>query len=65
MEKLLDISEVSDTIGVQINTLYSWIHQKKIPYIKIGRLVKFKPSDIDEWLKENSIHTKKYNPVGN
>ena len=65
MEKLLDISEVSDIIGVQINTLYSWIHQKRIPYIKIGRLVKFKPSDIDAWLKEKSIHANKNSPIGN
>lgn len=52
---LLDISDVSDIIGVKINTLYSWVHQKKIPYIKIGRMVKFKPSDIDKWINEKKV----------
>jgi excisionase family DNA binding protein len=40
-KRLIDIKELSEYIGISINTLYGWVSQKKIPYCKIGRLTKF------------------------
>ena len=59
MEKLLGINEVSDIMGVKINTLYSWVHQNKIPHLKIGRLVKFRQSDLERWLEGKTIQVRK------
>ena len=44
------MNEASEFLGVKKSTLYNWIVQRKIPFIKVGRLTKFKRSDLEAWL---------------
>lgn len=53
--RLLDIHEASEELGVSVNTLYSWICMRKIEYIKVGRLVKFRQQTLDDFLERNTI----------
>ena len=53
MNKLMNISQLSEYVNLPKNTLYSWIFQRKIPFLKISRLVKFDRKEIDEWLKKH------------
>ena len=53
--KLLNVQEVAKLIGVRPSTIYQWTHQEYIPHIKIGKLVRFKDTDIEKWL--NSLKT--------
>lgn len=52
---LLDVRELSELTGLSVYTLYSWINQRKIPYVKVGRLVRFEPKKIEERIEENSV----------
>lgn len=54
-EKLLSIRELSQCLGVQVKTVYGWIHMRYIPYIKVGRLVKFDPQDILQWVEDRKV----------
>ena len=56
MEKLLSIGELSEKLGIPVATLYAWTCKKKIPYIKLGTLVRFKESEIMEWISKKSVH---------
>jgi len=56
-KKLLEIKELSAYLGVKVNTLYSWVNQQKIPYVKINRLVRFEIQRIDEWLEKKAVET--------
>ena len=47
--------ELSQYLGIAIQTIYEWTSQKKVPYIKLGRLVKFDQREIDEWMKMQRI----------
>jgi excisionase family DNA binding protein len=58
-QKLLSVTEAADFLGIKKSTLYEWIIQKKVPYYKVGRLVKFKREDLETWLKENGQQVKK------
>jgi excisionase family DNA binding protein len=49
--QFLSPQELSAYIGLSLNTIYSWVSQKRIPYIKVSRLVKFNISEIDNWMK--------------
>ena len=53
--KLLNIEELSEHLGITVNTAYSWVSQKKVPYIKVGRLVRFDMDKINEWVEQNSV----------
>lgn len=52
--RLIGINELSAYLGVSKNTVYSWVYQDKIPYSKVGRLLRFDLSKIDLWVKEQT-----------
>lgn len=53
--KLIDIQTLSDLIAVKPKTIYDWIHKNYIPYVKIGRLVRFDENEIKKWLETKKI----------
>ena len=55
IEQLIDIKELSKLIGVQKPTLYHWVNRKSVPYLKIGGLVKFKPSEVEQWMNSRAV----------
>ena len=55
IEKLLNIDEVSELIGLSQSAIYKMVNTKRIPYVKVGRLVKFEPSKIKLWIEKNSV----------
>ena len=56
MEKrYLSPKELSAYTGLSVFTIYLWIRQRKIPFIKKSRLVRFDKEKIDIWFKEDEI----------
>ncbi len=51
----LTISEASKYLGVKASTLYSMVERKEIPHYRIGRLIKLKKTEIDEWVHERKV----------
>jgi excisionase family DNA binding protein len=51
-KRYLGIDEFSEYMGLPKGTLYAWVCQKKIPYLKIGKLLKFDLKEIEPWLRE-------------
>jgi excisionase family DNA binding protein len=54
-KKLLDVKELAEYLKIEKSTVYAWISQKKIPYIKVGRLPRFSLDRINQWLDKKSI----------
>ena len=50
-EKWCSLDEVADHLGVSKDTIRNWIKKGTIPAHKVGRLWKFKLSEVDEWVK--------------
>ncbi len=56
MERLLDIDDVSEMLGVTKATIYSWTSQNKIPHVKLSkRLLKFRELEIMAWIAARSV----------
>ncbi|MDD3271858.1 MAG: helix-turn-helix domain-containing protein [Syntrophomonadaceae bacterium] len=51
VEKWSSLEEVAEHIGVNKDTVRNWIKKDMIPAHRIGKLWKFKLSEIDEWIK--------------
>ena len=47
----MDIDELAKYLKLQKQTIYNWLHQRKISGIKIGGVWRFDRRDIDKWLK--------------
>lgn len=52
---LIDKDTLARELGVSVNTLYAWVNQRKIPYVKVGRLLKFDRKDIEAWIEDRKI----------
>jgi len=50
-EPWVSVEDVARHLGVSTDTVYRWFEARRLPAHKIGRLWKFKLSDIDEWVR--------------
>ena len=55
MEKLLDVNEASKFLELSPKTIYAYVCQKKIPYVKIRSSVRFRPSDLEAWVEKHYV----------
>jgi len=56
-KRFIGVKELSEYLGLKVTTIYVWISLRKIPYIKLGRLVKFDLEEINEWMLKKHIKT--------
>ena len=54
-QRYLSPQELSQYLGIAIQTVYEWTSQKRVPYIKMGRLVRFDRLEIDELMRTKKI----------
>ncbi len=45
--------QVSELIEVKPSTVYQWVHLGLIPYVKIGKCVRFKKDELFRWIDKN------------
>jgi len=56
-ERWASVKEVAQNLGVNRDTLYKWIKRTDIPAHKVGRLWKFKLSEVDLWARSTPEST--------
>jgi hypothetical protein len=54
-ETLLNKAEAAVRLGLSLRGLDRRIKHRTVPFIKLGRLVKFIPSDLDRFLKDHKL----------
>jgi excisionase family DNA binding protein len=54
MEKLLKIKDVAEVLGINPHSVYRLIYQREIPFVKLGRNIRFKESQISSWINKGS-----------
>lgn len=50
IERWLSVEGIAAHLGVSKESVYKWLEKKQIPAHKIGRLWKFKATEVDEWV---------------
>lgn len=50
-QNLLTVDDVAKLLKMKTSWVRQRVHKDQIPYYKIGRLVRFKTSDIQKWLE--------------
>ncbi len=54
--QLLNIAEAARFLSVSPSTLYGWVWQRRIPFVKLGRAVRFDKADLEEYIDRNKVH---------
>ena len=50
-DRWLSVDEIGEYLGIKRDTVYKWISEKDLPAHRIGRLWKFKVSEVDGWVR--------------
>ncbi|QDQ40242.1 helix-turn-helix domain-containing protein [Legionella geestiana] len=60
-DRWLSVDEIGEYLGVKRDTVYKWINDKGMPAHKVGRLWKFKVSQVDAWIEAGSTQQTEMN----
>ena len=55
--KLLNVTQFAETLGVEKQTVYTWICHKQLPksiYFKLGRKTRFIEAEVDKWILDGA-----------
>lgn len=58
-KEVLDLEEAITYTGCARSTLYRLTSAKEIPHYKLGQALRFKKSELDEWLTRTRVATNK------
>jgi len=50
IETFLDVQQVAQYLKLSVATIRKWVLNKRIPYKKFGRAVRFSSLEIEEWM---------------
>ena len=51
--RLLTVHEAAAYLSVSVSTLYGWVWQRRISFVKMGRALRFDQRDLDAFIEEN------------
>ena len=56
-DNYISIDEAAEYLGIKTVTIRNWIKKEMVPAHKVGKLWKFKRSELDEWVKSGKSAT--------
>ena len=55
-ESWVSLEDIAQHLGVSQDTVHRWIRNRSMPAHQIGRLWKFKVSEVDEWVRADGAN---------
>jgi len=52
-QEFFGIQNLSCYLDIKPKTIYSLVEENRIPHYRVGKLIRFKRSEIDEWMEGN------------
>lgn len=56
--RLLTIQQAAELLSIKVSRLRTAVFRREIPFVKIGRLVRFKEDSLLNWIDEMSQKTR-------
>lgn len=48
-------AQTAGELGISKAHLYRLVRENKVPFVRVGRLVRFQPDDVRSWLDERTV----------
>lgn len=55
LEELLRIPQAARVLGIRPKTLRDWVWRRKVTFVKVGKSVAFRPSDLRDFIEKNVV----------
>jgi excisionase family DNA binding protein len=59
----MTVRESAEFLSVSPSTLYGWIWQRKIAFVKVGRAVRFDIADLEQFIQANRRQARTFSGV--
>lgn len=59
MADLLTARETATELRLSIHTVRAWVHQRRLPVVRLGRKVLFKKADLERLVNENVVEARR------
>ena len=53
--RLISVQAAAAYTSLSVHTVYTMVSQRRIPHVKVGRLVKFDVPMLDAWIQRNTV----------
>jgi excisionase family DNA binding protein len=62
--QLMDMGALADMLGVTRRHVQRLVSERRIPYLKVGRFIRFDPAEVTVWLdgRRMEMHVPPYRP---
>ena len=57
---LISVKTVAEMLGLAPKTIHNWVYLRKIPYVKCGHKVMFRPKSLKAWLNRKEKEAKSW-----
>ena len=54
-DALIDVNGLAQRLGVNVRYVRRLVAERRVPFIKLGHLVRFDPREIDTWLDRSRV----------
>ena len=56
-----DIHQLAKELGLSESGIYQWVNQKRIPFVKMGRSLRFDSEEIKKWIEAKKVRPRDFN----
>ena len=56
-KRLLNVREAAEYLGLQVDTLYKKSRLRELPYVKVGRALRFDLKALERFVEQHTIET--------
>jgi excisionase family DNA binding protein len=50
---LITVQDAAKFLAVSTSTLYGWVYQRRIPFVKVGRALRFEMAELQRFIQSN------------
>lgn len=54
-ENLISVKTVAEMLGLAPKTVHNWVYLRKLPFVKCGQKVMFRPKSLKAWLNRKEV----------
>ena len=55
---LLTVKEAANFLAVPTSTLYGWVYLRRIPFVKVGRALRFELAELQKFIQANRFQAR-------
>lgn len=56
--RLMTVADAASYLAVSKSTLYGWVWQRRIPFVKVGRALRFELSELQKIIQTNRFQAR-------